>query len=205
MLAAFVAAAVLAQESGGDIPGVPRVLIVGDSISEGYTWPLTRLTLGKCNVHHIPGDGGSTSNGVAKIDEWLGKSHWDIIVFNFGLEDMRLDENGRHLVEIPQYEANLKVIADKLSKTGASLLWVDTTPVPAGNLNPPRRHEDVAEYNRAAKRALERTPHRTCDLYLADLFRQKGDIHFTPAGYDRLAKLVSLYIVYQYGECIMDQ
>ena len=36
-----------------DTPGLPRVLLIGDSISIGYTLPVRRLLAGKANVHRI--------------------------------------------------------------------------------------------------------------------------------------------------------
>ena len=38
-----------------DIAGLPRVLIVGDSISIGYTLPTRSLLSGKANVHRVSG------------------------------------------------------------------------------------------------------------------------------------------------------
>src|SRR5690606_25488906 len=37
-----------------DVPGLPRVLLIGDSISVGYTLPVRKLLEGKANVHRIP-------------------------------------------------------------------------------------------------------------------------------------------------------
>ena len=37
-----------------DEPGLPRVLIIGDSISMGYTLPVRELLRGKANLHRIP-------------------------------------------------------------------------------------------------------------------------------------------------------
>ena len=158
----------------------------------GYTEPLRKIADGY-NVHHIPENGGPTTNGVAHVDQWLGNGHWDIIILNFGLHDLKLDENGGHQVEIPEYEEKLKIIANKLMKTGARLIWVTTTPVPQGKLNPPRKTEDVAQYNQAAQRALASVAHGVCDLYSYVLPReaelqQKDNVHFTPAGYQFLAQ-----------------
>jgi len=204
ILAAFLAAVAVAQAPDPlreivDQPGLPRLLIIGDSISMGYTEPLRRKLAGTFNVHHIPENGGPTSNGVAHIDKWLGDSHWDVIVFNFGLHDLKLDEKGGHQVEIPQYEANLKLIAERLKKTGAKLIWVTTTPVPSGKLSPPRKTEDVVEYNRAAVRVLSDLRVFGWDLYFSVLTRVgelqlKENVHFTPAGYEFLAQQVKIAI-----------
>lgn len=204
----FIAAAALAQEPGGavpanplrevaDVPGLPRILVIGDSISMGYTEPLRKLLAGKANVHRIGENGGPTSNGVAHIDKIPG-GHWDVVTFNYGLHDMKLD-TGSHQVDVPQYEANLKIIVDALRKTGAKLIWVTTTPVPTGKLNPKRERGDATLYNEAAARALKGKVDVVCDLYTAVLPREpelqlKENVHFTPAGYDFLAAQVAASI-----------
>lgn len=37
-----------------DDPDLPRVLLIGDSISIGYTKPTRQLLAGKANVHRVP-------------------------------------------------------------------------------------------------------------------------------------------------------
>jgi lysophospholipase L1-like esterase len=208
ILSILIAAAALAQEPGGavpanplrevaDVPGLPRILVIGDSISMGYTEPLRKLLTGKANVHRIGENGGPTSNGVAHIDQ-LPAGHWDVITFNYGLHDMKLD-TGSHQVDVPQYETNLKIIVEALHKTGAKLIWVTTTPVPTGKLNPKRERTDAPLYNEAAARALKGKVDAVCDLYTAVLPREpelqlKENVHFTPAGYDFLAQQVAASI-----------
>jgi len=199
------ALALHAQEPGGalrsdplkdvaDQPGLPRVLVIGDSISMGYTEPLRKLLAGKANVHRIGENGGPTWNGVAHLDR-LPTGHWDVITFNFGLHDLKLDA-GTHQVEIPWYEANLKAIVAGLRKTGAKLVWVTTTPVPAGRLNPQRSPGDVPVYNAAALKVLKGKVDAVCDLYSAVLPREpelqlKENVHFSAAGYEFLAENVA--------------
>jgi lysophospholipase L1-like esterase len=209
LLSTVLAAAAFAQEPGGavpanplrdiaDVPGLPRVLIIGDSISMGYTEPVRKLLAGKYNVHRIGENGGPTSNGVAHLDK-LPAGPWDVITFNYGLHDLKLD-TGTHQVEVPQYEANLNTIVEALRKTGAKLIWVTTTPVPTGKLSPKRERTDVPLYNEAASRSLKDKVDSVCDLYTAVLPREpelqlKENVHFTPAGYDFLAHEVAQSIL----------
>jgi lysophospholipase L1-like esterase len=177
----------------GQPPG--KVLIIGDSISMGYTESVKQLLAGKADVQRIGENGGPTSNGVAHIAAWLGEGHWDVISFNFGLHDIKLD-SGKHQVEIEQYKANLNTIVEALRKTGAKLVWVTTTPVPEGKLNPPRARADVALYNAAAMEVLRGKVDAVCDLYEAGLPREtelqlKENVHFNPAGYEFLATRVA--------------
>lgn len=206
LLSILLAAAALAQEPGAvsatrnataDVPGLPRVLLIGDSISGGYDAPVRKLLAGKANVRHAGDIGGPSSNGVAHLDK-IPSGHWDVVTFNYGLHDMKLD-TGSHQVEVSQYEANLKIIADALHKTGAKLIWVTTTPVPTGKLAPKRERADAPLYNEAAARALKGKIDAVCDLYTAVLPREselqlKENVHFTPAGYDFLAQQLAASI-----------
>jgi hypothetical protein len=72
-----------------EVPGLPRVLLIGDSISIGYTLPVRELLKGKANVHRIPQNGGATDVGLEKMASWLGDGKWDVIHFNFGLHDAK--------------------------------------------------------------------------------------------------------------------
>jgi hypothetical protein len=58
-----------------DVSRPARVLLIGDSISIGYTLPTRKLLEGKANVHRIPANGGPTKNGVANIKKWLGRAN----------------------------------------------------------------------------------------------------------------------------------
>ena len=70
-----------------DDPTLPRVLLIGDSISIGYTLPVRELLKGKANLHRPPTNCSSTASGLKNLDAWLGQGKWDVIHFNFGLHD----------------------------------------------------------------------------------------------------------------------
>ncbi|MGH9342569.1 MAG: SGNH/GDSL hydrolase family protein, partial [Terriglobia bacterium] len=70
-----------------DDPGLPRVLLIGDSISIYYTITVRNSLKGKANVHHIPVNGGNTEFALNHLDDWLGIGKWDVIHFNWGLHD----------------------------------------------------------------------------------------------------------------------
>ena len=56
-----------------EVKNLPHALIIGDSISIGYTLPTRALLKGKVNLHRIPTNGGPTTKGIAEIEKWLGK------------------------------------------------------------------------------------------------------------------------------------
>lgn len=78
-----------------DIAGLPRVLLIGDSISIGYTLRVRELLNGKANVHRVPANAAATAYGLEKLDAWPGTGKWDVIHFNFGLHDAKLPPEGK--------------------------------------------------------------------------------------------------------------
>src|ERR1700704_5759020 len=101
-----------------DQPGLARVLLIGDSISIGYTATVRKELAGKANVHRIPENGADTANGLKKIDEWLGDGRWDVIHFNWGLHDLKVTPDGGRQVPLGTYEKNLEALVARLKKTG---------------------------------------------------------------------------------------
>src|SRR5712692_6887545 len=101
ILCLFLGAVLVGQMADvPDVPGLPRVLLIGDSISIGYTVPTRHLLTGKANVHRIPANGGPTTNGLANLDAWLGHGKWDVIHFNWGLHDLKTGEGGKRQVPL---------------------------------------------------------------------------------------------------------
>ncbi|MFO0815668.1 MAG: SGNH/GDSL hydrolase family protein [Gemmatales bacterium] len=181
-----------------DVPGRPRVLLIGDSISMDYTLYVRKLLAGQATVHRIPENGGPTSNGIAKLDQWLtmnGNSKWDVIHFNWGLHDLKITKQG-HQVSPEQYESNLRMLVRKLKSTGAKLIWASTTPVPPGVTNPPRKSEDVLVYNDIAVKIMKAEGIAINDLYSATLPNLKSwqktmNVHFHPVGSQGQAEVVA--------------
>ncbi|WP_395737269.1 SGNH/GDSL hydrolase family protein [Prosthecobacter sp.] len=188
-----------------DVAGLPRVLLIGDSISIGYTLPVRKLLEGKANVHRIPTNGGPTKNGVANIAKWLGSSKWDVIHFNWGIHDLKYMPDGKRQVEPADYEANLRSLVATLKKTGAKLIWATTTPIPDGDLNPPRKFGQVKEYNEIAAKVMAENGVAIDDLNahitpkLATLQNPK-DVHYTSEGSEYLAQQVAAEITKALGK-----
>jgi lysophospholipase L1-like esterase len=186
-----------------DDPNLPRVLIIGDSISMGYTIPVRQLLAGKANVHRPPANCGDTARGLKNLTKWLGDGHWDVIHFNFGLHDLKyLNAQGKYVdpskgkqVASPQkYAANLEVLVARLKKTGAKLIWASTTPVPAGTIG--RIEGDEVPFNQAAEKVMHENGIPIDDLYAVaesnlTEFQRPHNVHFTPKGYAALAASVN--------------
>jgi acyl-CoA thioesterase-1 len=169
----------------------PRILIIGDSISIGYTPFVAKALTGKATVVHNEGNAAHTGNGAAKLEQWLGDGKWDVIHFNFGLHDLKIMEGGQRQIPLEQYEQNLKSIVKRLKQTKAKLIWASTTPVPPGKVNPPRDPADVPRYNAVAARVMKAAKIRVNNLFAADHSGQlPANVHYTPAGYEALAQQV---------------
>lgn len=177
-----------------DNPDLPRVLLIGDSISVGYTVATRELLKDKANVHRIMTNGGPTIRGTQNIEKWLGKSKWDVIHFNWGLHDLK-KTGGKHQVPIDEYEKNLEKLTLRLKKTGATLVWCNTTPVPEG-CSPPREPEDAIAYNAVAAKIMKENQVQTNDLFefankqLSEIQRP-ANVHFSPKGSKVLAQQVA--------------
>lgn len=193
-----------------DVPGLPRVLLIGDSISVGYTMAVRRRLKGSANVHRPLENCGSTTKGVESLERWLGDGPWNAIVFNFGLHDAIRAEQGP-VVPIQEYSANLRSIAQRLMETKARLLWASTTPV---TRLAPVPHDDmryleqegekllgyveadIPDYNDAANKIMSEFAIETVDLYgrvlpMRASLQIPGDIHFTRQGYSLLGDRVA--------------
>jgi len=185
-----------------DVSDLPRVLLIGDSISMGYTLRVRKLLDGRANLHRAPTNCGPTIKGLSEIDAWLGNEHWDVIHFNFGLHDLKYLKPGVQQVPPAAYEANLRKLVARLKRAGAVLIWANTTPVPAevkkGEY--PRIPADIGRYNDIAARVMADNGIAIDDLYSvinprrAEL-QNPMDVHFNSKGYDLLAKQVAASIV----------
>lgn len=192
-----------------DKPGLPRVLLIGDSISIGYTLDVRELLKDKANVHRIPTNGGPTTNGLKNIKSWLGDSKWDVIHFNWGLHDLKFvgtdgttladpKADGSHYqVSVADYEKNLQELVAAMQRTGAKLIWCSTTPVPEGSQG--RIAGDEVKYNEAAARVMKSAGVAINDLCAHANAKLKetqrpANVHFTDAGSKYLAEKVAAAI-----------
>ena len=190
-------------------PGLPRVLIVGDSISIGSTLGVRKALEGKANVLRIPTNAGHTGMGLAGLPKWLDEKNgkWDVIHFNWGLWDLcyrnpesktqgkRDKINGKQTHSPDQYARNLEKIVKILKGTGAKLIFATTTPVPEGEAG--RVVGDDKIFNQKAVEVMERhkiTVNELHALMAPDLEKYivaKGDVHFKPKGSQKLANQVA--------------
>lgn len=191
-----------------------RVLILGDSISIGYTGHVRELLGAEAVVVRPMNKSGKgaqncagTNNGIQHIDRWLALDggQWDVIHFNFGLHDLKRvqpdtgkssnDPNHPHQASPESYRKQLQQIISALQGTQARLIFATTTPVPTTGVRPYRAPGDVVLYNDIAKRLMQPAGIAINDLYAYCLprlaeFQRPKDVHFTKAGSLALAQQV---------------
>lgn len=177
-----------------DVPTLPRVLLIGDSVSGGYTLTVRKELEGVANVHRAPENCGPTSNGLKKLDVWLGDGNWDVIHVNFGLHEMR--------TPLADYTQRLEELMARLRATGATLIWASTTPVPEDWKDHVGQSEVIVQLNQAAAAIMQRHQIPIDDLYGFALPRLKEiqnpqDIHFKAQGYELLGQQVAASIAAQ--------
>lgn len=183
-----------------DTPGLPRVLLLGDSISIGYTLDVRTALKGAANVHRPATNCSSTSHGLANLAAWLGAGKWDVIHFNFGIHDAKLPPEGVRHAPLDAYERNLRELVRRLRATGAKLVWASSTPIPNGGvLAPDRRFADITTYNAVAEKVMRESGVAVNDLHaaIAPRFAQlarAGDLHYTAEGSALLAQHVAASI-----------
>lgn len=188
------------------VEGLPNVLIIGDSISAGYTEPVIAELDGVANVSRIPENGGDTGRGLVKIDRWLGDENWDVIHFNWGLWDLcyrhpksrnqgkRDKVNGTITHSLEEYADNLEKLVVRLKETDAKLIWAMTTFVPDKELGRVKGDDD--KYNAVAEKIMKKHGVAINDLNtfsegIQEHAKGAGDVHYTEAGSELLGKKVA--------------
>lgn len=188
-----------------------KVLILGDSISIGYT-PFVKTMLSYMAVverpmleNGEPENCEGTTKGVQNIRRWLGDTKWDVIHFNFGLHDLKhvdpkTGEGSQNpadplQADLSQYKKNLKEIVEVLKSTGADLIFATTTPYPDKTEGPLRDPGMAEKYNQAAIRIMNKDQITINDLYTfakprLEEIQIPNNVHFTDGGYRELAQKV---------------
>ena len=153
---------------------LPNCLILGDSVSIGYTSVVTDILKSTCQVQHGPwdvadGGAGSTAEALPCLDNYLVTQHqtpvhWDVILFNFGLHNLndttpesqatykqQLTSITLRLLQQPQHQHNNN---SKLKLKRPQLIYATTTPfMPAATTT--RGNHIVDELNQIALQVME--------------------------------------------------
>lgn len=185
---------------------LPRVLLIGDSISIGYTRGVKRRLDGIAEVTRIPCNGEWTGTGVANIDAWLGEGRWDVIHCNWGLWDLYGWKYASQDRSPEAYARRLDLLVRRMAPRCETLIWAMTTPAcPAAEWTMQKQFgaEVVVtptverRYLDAAEAVMHRHGVRIDDLYARvrpdrdALLVAPDNVHFDKDGYELLAEQVA--------------
>jgi hypothetical protein len=177
-------------------PSLPRVLLMGDSILNGYLGGVAKALAGKANVDAwvTPTSQGDKSL-PRQIADVAAQGPYDIIHFNLGLHGW---QKGR--IPDGQYEplTHAMVQAFKKEAPQAKLIWASTTPVTAqdhpGELDP-EINPVIVEHNAMAAKVMKEEGVPIDDLsalMMPHLDLARGDrFHWKPEGTALLVQQVS--------------
>ncbi|MEE9367814.1 MAG: glycoside hydrolase family 97 N-terminal domain-containing protein [Pontiella sp.] len=171
--------------------GLPKVLLVGDSICSGYNGQVRELLADKANVYvWVTG----MNLGRGNIEEVqrvvLAAEDFDVVHFNIGLHGLgdRIPEE-KYEPLLRKYVANYKKYAG-----GAHLIWGSITPVwekETGKLKP--NNAKIVKRNAIAERVMKENGIPVTRLYAAviDKLDLGGGIHWSAKGYAIMAEAIA--------------
>lgn len=169
---------------------LPRVLLVGDSITLGYQDKVRQRLKGICYVDFI-----ATSYAVDTkfynelISKFAKGSKYKLIHFNHGL-------HGQHMSK-RKYKSGVKKLTEKLSKNAKIGLATSTIVYEEGNVRLDRVWtKKLKERNDAVREIAEKCGYPVDDLYAVSVnvptdSRSMDGTHYTDAGYEIFAAAVA--------------
>lgn len=181
-----------------------KVLIIGDSISLGYTPFLQEKFKNDVIIKHNPGNAKYTWFTMHKIESWLKEEDYDLVLFNYGLWDLcyvvkqsnKLTSDrahGKQLTPIEDYRINLDQIINTIKNTSnAKIAFVGISYVPENEKG--RIVSDALKYNSVAKEVAQINEIEFVEFYeeskvIHESFgKAQNDVHYTPAGYKKLSE-----------------
>lgn len=172
---------------------LPRVLILGDSISLGYTPIVVEMMKDDAYVTRPEVNCGPSEFYLANLTQWLRGESWDVIHVNFGIWDnhymtpdgnilfcadhpeylnvMDPDERSRKIradgnyIRTPEadYEKNMRTILTQLKAAAQTVVFALTTPMPTWKND--ERMARIPVYNEIAGKVCTELGVEINDLY----------------------------------------
>ena len=171
---------------------LPRVLLIGDSILNGYQGQATKLLKGKANVDLWVNPYNQSEHVNKLLSEVLTNGPYDVVVFNMGLHGWQEGRIKQGTFE-PLMKGYVEVLKAKLPK--AKLLWASSTPVTVkgkpteinAEINP-----NIVEQNRMAAKVMAEMGVPVVDFYGLLIDKRelaRGDMfHWTGPAYNLIAQ-----------------
>ncbi|MBA4019041.1 MAG: hypothetical protein C0483_17880 [Pirellula sp.] len=180
-------------------PKRPRVLLIGDSILNGYLKPTTKALDGKVYVDAWVNPYCQSPHTNKLLAEVLANGPYDVVHFNMGLHGWQAGRIKEGTFE-PLTQAYVEVIREKLPN--AKIVWASSTPVTVKGKPTeldPEINATIVEHNRMAAGVMKRLDVPVNDFYglLADKLEwARGDqFHWKPGAYQVLADTTTAYIL----------
>lgn len=175
-------------------PKRPRVLLIGDSILNGYLKEVIAQLDGKAYVDAWVNPYNQSEHVNKLLAEVLANGPYDVVHFNMGLHGWQKGRIKEGTFE-PLTRAYVQVIKDKLPR--AKTIWASSTPVTVKNKPGelfPEINDIIVEHNRMAANVMKEMNVPVNDFYalLAPrLELARGDqFHWRPEAYKLLADQV---------------
>ncbi len=175
-----------------DDRALPRVLLIGDSISCGYSAGVTKLLEGRYHVDRLGTSRSINDPVLAKETVMMLQEYPYVAVhFNNGLHGFHLDA--------AQYTAALATWVRLIREhaKGTALIWASSTPI-TDNDAPTKLSDSnriVVARNEAASAVMQAEGVPTNDLYSLVVdrpqLRSADGYHYNGDGYDLLARAVA--------------
>lgn len=181
---------------GGGGRNLPKLLIIGDSISIGYTPVVSSMLSGKYQVQRIPDNAKNSWFTLSQVEYYLSQcADCSTIVWNNGIWNTfraDIDKGNCGFTTDAEYEEQITLIAKRLKATGARVLFMTTTEVTDPFNFDVGKEIDL---NEIASRVLPGLGVEIHDLNAVSLLHRRnhiadGDVHYTKEGYQFLGEFV---------------
>ena len=146
------------------------MLIIGDSISIGYTEPGREMLSEVAVVTHNPGNAADARKGLKELDAWIGVGEVGCDPLQLGASRSQTrqgrqvrPDRAKRVSTLEQYRDNLDQLVGRLKATGAKLIWASTTPIPDGAAGRIKGQE--IEFNAAAREIMDKHGVAVNDLH----------------------------------------
>jgi len=179
-------------------PSLPRVLLIGDSIMNGYSPFVIGQLKGKVNVVRLVAFGmiGGNDASAAAFCAKLKDGDYALIHYNDGLHSLppRITDE--------QFGVGLTAMLKHLKSVSPRVIWATTTPAPdrKNTLGPESQNATVITRNEMSKRIAADLGVPVNDLYgLVIGQREKlqgfANLHFTPEGSKLMGEQIAARIL----------
>ena len=162
---------------------LPRVLLIGDSITRDYFPEVERRLAGRAYVARLSGPAFLADPVMLKqLDMVLSTGQFAVIHFNNGMHGWQHTE-AEYAAAFPQYLA-----AIQRGAPGAKLIWASTTPLKVSPVKP--KLGEASDERVAARNAIAREQVVAAGLAVDDLHAavaghpeyHSDNVHFNPQG-----------------------